>query len=89
MRMRADIDAFAAVERFRPYLTARLAEGVSLSAMTRHILGLMHGRSGARAFRRILTVEAIRPGAGLEVLDHALDAVREAEVRRERLGEAA
>jgi tRNA-dihydrouridine synthase A len=85
----ADVDAFTAVERYRPYLAARLGEGVSLSAMTRHMLGLMHGRPGARAFRRILTVEAIRPGAGLEVLDRALNAVREAEARRERLVEAA
>ena len=49
----------------------------------------MHGRAGARAFRRILTVEAIRPGAGLEVVDNAVDAVREAESRLERRGEAA
>jgi tRNA-dihydrouridine synthase A len=84
-----DMDAFAAVERYRPYLAARLAEGVALPAMARHMLGLMHGRPGARAFRRILTVEAIRPGAGLEVLDRALDAVRDAEARRERLVEAA
>jgi tRNA-dihydrouridine synthase A len=84
-----DVDAYEAVDRFTPYLAARLDEGVSLSAMTRHMLGLMHGRPGARAFRRILTVEAIRAGAGLEVVDRALDAVREAEARRERLGEAA
>jgi tRNA-dihydrouridine synthase A len=71
----AEIDPFAAVERYRPYLAARLAEGVHLSAMTRHMLGLMHGRAGARAWRRILTVEAIRPGAGLEVVDRALAAV--------------
>ncbi|ADL00384.1 tRNA dihydrouridine(20/20a) synthase DusA [Brevundimonas subvibrioides] len=84
-----DVDPFAAVERYKPYLAARLSEGWGLHAMTRHMLGLMHGRPGARAFRRILTVEAIRPGAGLEVVDRALDAVREAEARRERVGEAA
>lgn len=85
----ADVDAFEAVDRYRTYLAARLEEGVSLSAMTRHMLGLMHGRPGARAFRRILTVEAIRPGAGLEVVDRALDAVREAEARREQMDHAA
>ena len=78
-----DVDAFEAVERYKPYLAARLAEGVNLPAMTRHMLGLMHGRPGARAFRRILTVEALTPGAGLEVLDRAVDAVREAEQRRQ------
>ncbi len=79
----ADVDAFAALDRYRPYLAARLAEGVALPAMTRHMLGLMHGRPGARAFRRILTVEAIKPGAGLDVIDRAAEAVREAEARRE------
>ena len=84
-----DVDAFAAIDRYRPYLAARLAEGVGLHAMTRHMLGLMHGRPGARAFRRILTVEANAPGAGLEVVDRAVEVVREAEARRDRLGEAA
>ncbi|MBB3873777.1 tRNA dihydrouridine(20/20a) synthase DusA [Brevundimonas mediterranea] len=79
----ADVDAFAALDRYRPYIAARLEEGVRLPAITRHMLGLMHGRPGARAFRRILTVEAIRPGAGLEVVDQAADAVREAEARRD------
>lgn len=77
-----DVDPFAAIARYRPYLAARLAEGTHLSAMTRHMLGAMHGRPGARAFRRILTVESVRPGAGLEVVDRALDAVREAAQRR-------
>ncbi|MGZ9114393.1 MAG: tRNA-dihydrouridine synthase, partial [Brevundimonas sp.] len=77
----ADVDAFEAIERYRPYMAARLEEGVHLAAMTRHMLGLMHGRPGARAFRRILTVESISAGAGLDVLDRAVAAVREAETR--------
>ena len=84
-----DVDAFTAIDRYRPYLAARLEEGVHLPAMTRHMLGLMHGRPGARAFRRILTVEANAPGAGLEVVDRAVEAVREAEARLEQRGEAA
>lgn len=86
----SDIDAFAAVERYKPYMAARLAEGVHLPAMTRHMLGVMHGRPGARSFRRILTVEALKPGAGIEVLDRAVEAVREAGARRDaRVDEAA
>ncbi|CAN7399360.1 tRNA dihydrouridine(20/20a) synthase DusA [Brevundimonas sp. LjRoot202] len=84
-----DVDAFAAVDRYRPYMAARLAEGVHLPAMTRHMLGLMHGRPGARTFRRILTVEAVKPGAGLDVVDRAVDAVREAEARSQPRTEAA
>lgn len=79
----ADVGPFEAIEAYRPYLAARLDAGVHLSAMTRHMLGAMHGRPGARSYRRILTVEAGRPGAGLEVVDRALDAVREAEARRQ------
>ena len=60
------------MEAYRPYLAARLGEGVPLSAMTRHMLGLFNGRPGARAWRRILTTGAVAPGAGLEVLDAAL-----------------
>jgi len=84
-----DVDAFAAIDRYRPYVAARLAEGVHLAAMSRHMLGLMHGRPGARAFRRILTVESIAPAAGLEVIDRAVAAVRDAEARLELRGEAA
>lgn len=77
-----DTGPFEAIGRYRSYMQARLDDGVHLAAMTRHMLGLMHGRPGARAFRRILTVEATRAGAGLEILDRAVDAVREAEARR-------
>jgi tRNA-dihydrouridine synthase A len=84
-----DVDPFEAIERYKPYLAARLEEGSGLHSMTRHMLGLMHGRPGARAFRRILTVEAIKPGSGLEIVDQAVEAVREAEARRERSAEGA
>ncbi|OYU69758.1 MAG: tRNA dihydrouridine(20/20a) synthase DusA [Alphaproteobacteria bacterium PA2] len=69
-------DPFEAVEAYKPYLSRQLSQGVHLAHMTRHMLGLFHGRPGARTWRRILTVESIRPGAGLEVVDQALAAVR-------------
>jgi len=77
------IDSAAAVELYRPYLAARLAEGTPLAAMSRHMLGLFHGRPGARAWRRILTVEGVKPGAGLEVVDAALAAVTQAREARD------
>ena len=64
--------ALEAVESYLPYMQARLAEGIPLAAMTRHMLGLFAGRPGARAFRRILTVESVKPGAGLDVLRRAM-----------------
>ena len=69
------VSAAQAVEHYRPYIARELAAGTHLAAMTRHMLGLFHGASGARTWRRILTVEGVKPGAGLEVVDAALAAV--------------
>ena len=67
--------AAAAVEAFIPYVEARLAEGVPLHAMTRHLLGLFNGFPGARGWRRHLAVEAVKPGADTRVLHAALQHV--------------
>lgn len=64
-----------AVEAMRPYLEGHLAAGGRLHQVTRHMLGLFAGRPGARGWRRVLSEEANRPGAGLEVVDKALAAV--------------
>ena len=73
-----DVSPAAAVQAYRPYLAARLAEGVPLASMARHMLGLFHGLPGARTWRRILTVEGAVRGSGLEVIDRALEAVERA-----------
>jgi len=64
-----------ALDAYRPYMAARLEEGVGLHAMTRHMLGLFNGQPGARRWRRTLSEKAVRKGAGLEVLDEAISAV--------------
>ncbi len=61
-----------AIDAYRPYMAAQLAKGTPFAAMSRHMLGLFHGRPGARAWRRVMTVDAVKPGAGLAVLDQAL-----------------
>ena len=71
-----------ALRRYLPYVEERLVAGAPLSAITRHLLGLFAGRPGARAFRRVISERAHRPGAGPEVLEAALEAVPE-RVRRE------
>ncbi len=71
----ATIDPLDAVARYRPYIAARLEEGVRLSSITRHMLGLFNGQPGARLWRRTLSEKGPKPGAGLEVLDEALEAV--------------
>jgi tRNA-dihydrouridine synthase A len=64
------------MERFMPYVEAHCAQGTPLHAMTRHILGLYHGRPGARAFRRHLSTHGTRYGAGPQVLRAALELLR-------------
>ena len=52
-----------------------------LYTIVRHVLGLFHGVRGARAFRRHLAEEAVKPAAGAETFRAALaklaDASRE------------
>ncbi len=70
-----DVAPLQAVNAYRPYMAEQLAAGRPLNAMTRHMLGLFAGQPGARTWRRLLTTGAARRGAGLEVLDAALEAV--------------
>lgn len=56
----------------RPYVEARLAEGLALKHITRHLLGLFHGQPGGRAFRQVLSEGAHRPGADWALLERAL-----------------
>lgn len=65
-------DPWQVAEAMRDPLARHLAAGGRLAAVTRHMLGLFAGRPGARGWRRVLSEEAHRPGAGLEVLDRAL-----------------
>ncbi|MEL7030867.1 MAG: tRNA dihydrouridine(20/20a) synthase DusA [Pseudomonadota bacterium] len=69
------VSPFDAVRTYRPYIEARLDEGVRLSSITRHMLGLFNGMPGARRWRRVLSEKGPKPGADLAVLDEALDAV--------------
>ena len=68
-------DRHAVVEAMFPYIEERLAQGAPLSALTRHMLGLFQGLSGARAWRRHLSENVHKPGAGPEVVAAALTLV--------------
>lgn len=59
------------VEALLAYVERRLADGVALTGITRHILGLFNGAPGSRAWRRHLSRHAHRPGAGVEVIREA------------------
>jgi len=60
-----------------PYIEAHLAKGGRLNQITRHMLGLFAGRPGARHWKRCLSERAHRPGAGPEVIEAGLAAIRQ------------
>jgi tRNA-dihydrouridine synthase A len=58
-----------------PYIERELSKGVKVHAITRHVLGLFRAVPGARAFRRHLATEAVKPGASAAVMADALAVV--------------
>ena len=68
----------AAVEAHIPYLERKLGQGVPLHAMTRHMLGLFNAQPGGRLWRRVLSEQGVRRGAGVEVVRTALAQVTRA-----------
>jgi tRNA-dihydrouridine synthase A len=67
-------DVFAAMI---PYIERELAGGTRLHSITRHFVGAYHGVPGARAFRRHLAENGVKPGAGINVLREAIALVED------------
>ena len=78
---RADV-----IEAMIPYVEAHLKRGGRLNNIVRHMLGLFHGEPGARVYRRVLSEEAVRAGAGVEVLRKAAGEVGRGAQMREVMG---
>ncbi len=57
---------------YLPYVQAQLGRGVALKHISRHLLGLFHAQPGGRAYRQLLSEQAPKAGAGIEVLERAL-----------------
>jgi len=64
-------------EAMLPYIEGELAQGTRLHSITRHFVGAFFGVPGARAFRRHLAENGVKPGAGIEVLRHAIALVED------------
>jgi len=64
-------------EAVMPYIDRELAQGTRLHSITRHFVGAFHGVPGARAFRRHLAENGVRPGAGVNVLRDAIALVED------------
>lgn len=60
------------VQEMYPYIEQQLTQGSYLSHITRHMLGLFQSMPGARQWRRHISENAHKKGAGLEVLQTAL-----------------
>ena len=71
-----------AVEAIMPYIAQRLAHGDYLTRITRHMLGLYHGCHGGRHWRRMLSEDARRDGAGIDLLREALALIEQAAATR-------
>ncbi len=56
----------------QPYVEAQLARGVLLKHISRHLLGLFVGERGGRAFRRVLSESAHKPGADWSLVQRAI-----------------
>lgn len=70
-----DFDYAALVGAMADYASRHLAGGGRLGQVTRHMVGLFHGLPGARRWRQILSTDAMKPGAGAQVLLEAFSAV--------------
>lgn len=64
--------AHQVAQQMLPYIEAHLVRGGRLNQITRHMLGLFAGRPGARHWKRYLSENAHKEGAGPEVVERAL-----------------
>jgi len=67
-----------AVAAYCAHVEQALAKGARLATLVKPMLGLFNGQPGARPFRRHLSENAPREGAGMSVLREALAMVRPA-----------
>lgn len=65
------------IQAFTPYVRSQLRNGVKLSSITRHILGLFQGERGAAIWRRHLSQYASQRDADINTIVQALSLVTE------------
>lgn len=66
----------SAIEQLFPYIEVELAKGTQLNHIMRHTLGIFNGKKGAKQWRRYLSENAHKKGAGLEVVKKALSFIQ-------------
>jgi tRNA-dihydrouridine synthase A len=70
------IDPLSAIQSLYPYIEQQLMQGAQLNHIMRHTLGIFNGRKGARQWRRYLSENAHKKGAGVEVVEQALTFIK-------------
>lgn len=65
------------LEKYIEYMERQLNQGVYLKHMSRHLLGMFTGQAGAKAWRRHISENAFKEGAGVEVVRHAASLISE------------
>jgi len=61
--------------QYLPYVAKQLSKGVKLHRITRHLLGLCHGKPGAKHWRRYLTEESRSRQDEISVLEAAINLI--------------
>ena len=61
------------------YAEIQMTKGAKLNQIVRHMLGLGFGKPGARRYRQLLTVEAVKPGATPQLIADAFEILHAAE----------
>lgn len=69
---RAVIDPIDAIQQLFPYIERELSAGAQLNHIMRHTLGIFNGQKGAKQWRRHLSENAHKKGAGIDVVETAL-----------------
>lgn len=62
--------------KLRAYIESQVAQGVKVTHITRHILGLAQGFPGARRFRQLLSADIHRHENQLAVYDQAIEVLQ-------------
>lgn len=70
------IDPIAAIRCLYPYIEQQLLQGAQLNHIMRHTLGIFNGQKGAKQWRRYLSENAHKKGAGIEVVEQALNFIQ-------------
>lgn len=70
------IDPLSAIQALYPYIEQQLMQGAQLNHIMRHTLGIFNGRKGAKQWRRYLSENAHKKGAGVEVVEQALTFIK-------------